>query len=369
MKFSHGPGNAKDWIGLYREGASNRSYVDWAYVNGSQTATKGYTDGTVTFKGRLKPGTYHLRFFKNDSYTKISQDVPITVTSKKTSSQSPVKLKMLTMNTWHGGGKVNNGTDKIVRAVQRSGADVVGFQERPDPAKTVAKQLGWHFYQSPNGGSIISRYPIVEKFEIPGASAPTVRVRLSSGQEAIVTSAHLDYKEYGPYSAHFENKKTSEIIKIEEKRRGVEAAAILRTLKPYLSSNMPVFLLGDFNAPSHLDWVDSTKKSHNGYTIEWPVSKKIKQAGMTDSYRKIHPDPAKSPGNTWSPVYTSDHPWDSAYDYEPQDRIDFIYSKGRANATQSQVFVTGSPKPYGQHKDNEWPSDHAGVLSTFTINP
>lgn len=369
VNFYDGPGNAKDWIGIYREGASDRSYLDWVYVNGSKTAGQKYSNGTVTFNGLLETGTYHIRFFANDGYTKISNDITIKVTNQKTPTQSPVTLKIMTMNTWHGGQSVYNGIDKIVNAVKLSGADIVGFQEVPDPAKTIAERLGWYYYQSPYDGSIISKYPIVEQFEVSGVGAPTVRIRLPYGQEVMVSSAHLDYREYGPYSAHFYSKTINEIIAQEERSRGVQTTSILNRLNKYLSSNMPVFLLGDFNAPSHLDWIESTKNVHNGYVIEWPVSKKLEQAGMSDSYRVIHPDPVKSPGITWSPVFTLTHPWDSNNPYEPQDRIDFIYSKGRAKVTDSKVFVVGEPKEYGQHKNNEWPSDHAAVISTFTVNP
>ncbi|OAQ58682.1 hypothetical protein VFPPC_14849 [Pochonia chlamydosporia 170] len=75
-----------------------------------------------------------------------------------------------------------------------------------------------------------------------------------------------------------------------------------------------------------------------------------------DSFREMHPNPVAVPGNTWSPIYEDDKS-------EPMDRIDFIYHKGMTTVA-SEVMVLGKPKG-GQ--DNEWPSDHAAVLSTFKV--
>ncbi|TCP64415.1 exonuclease III [Baia soyae] len=369
INFNQGPGNAKDWIGIYRKGSANSPSLDWVYVNGSKTASSGVTQGLVTLNGVLEAGAYEIRFFANDGYTKISPDISINVTNQKSPSQASETVKIMSMNTWQGGANVANGFEKIVNAVRLSGADIVGFQEKAEPVTAIAKRLGWYYYQASHDGGVISKYPIVETFEFEGVGASAARVRLPSGQEVMVASAHLDYRVYSPYLAHFDKKAPKDIIANEERSRGVQTTNILNRLNPYLSANIPVFLLGDFNAPSHLDWVESTKNTHQGYVLDWPVSKKIEQAGMIDSYRAIHPDPAADPGNTWSPVYTYDHPWDTSYPKEPQDRIDFIYSKGRAKAINSKVFMMGSPKPYGQHQNNEWPTDHAAVVSSYTINP
>jgi hypothetical protein len=55
------PGNAKDWIGLFKAGASNTQYGQWFYTNGAKS-------GTMTFNG-LVAGSYEARLFYNDSYT------------------------------------------------------------------------------------------------------------------------------------------------------------------------------------------------------------------------------------------------------------------------------------------------------------
>ena len=56
ISFSNGPGNAADWIGIYKVGdvPGTNQATDWLYVNGTQTATVGISTGCVTFPAGLK---------------------------------------------------------------------------------------------------------------------------------------------------------------------------------------------------------------------------------------------------------------------------------------------------------------------------
>ena len=58
---------------------------------------------------------------------------------------------------------------------------------------------------------------------------------------------------------------------------------------------------GDFNEPSHLDWLDNTKNlfDHNGAVIHWDCSMMLSQAGFKDAYREKYPDPVLYPGFTF----------------------------------------------------------------------
>jgi exonuclease III len=280
-------------------------------------------------------------------------------------------IKVMTFNTWLGGEAVHDGLNKIAKAVELSGADIVGFQETPDPGKVTAEKLGWYYYQNQEGRancSIISKYPISKAFDIDGLSAVFAYVQLPSGQEILVAVSHLYYDPYGPYWAMFDRKSLDDIISMENERRVREMSMVLQELAPIMASGTPIFLMGDFNTPSHLDWGDDTKSIHDGRIVGWPVTLMAEESGLIDSYRAIHPDPVASPGYTWSPVHTPEHPWGDN-PYEPQDRIDFIYYQGhQVRAVNSEVFVVGNPQGYGSHEDNEWPSDHAAVVSTFLIS-
>ncbi|MFL9845817.1 fibronectin type III domain-containing protein [Flavobacterium rhizosphaerae] len=69
VSFSDTPGNATDWIGLYKEsqtpGSSSPSQT-WAYTNGQ-------VSGTHTFSGLTDTGMYYAALFENDGYTEIAE--------------------------------------------------------------------------------------------------------------------------------------------------------------------------------------------------------------------------------------------------------------------------------------------------------
>ena len=87
IHFSDGPGNALDWIGIYKSGDPDGSYLDWYYVNNSQTGGAGISDGSITFAaGLTTAGSYEVRFFQdngyillgNSSFTVTNKNVPVT---------------------------------------------------------------------------------------------------------------------------------------------------------------------------------------------------------------------------------------------------------------------------------------------------
>ena len=80
--IANGPGNAGDWVGLFGAGAADGTYLDWKYLNGTRTRPgSGVTGAAVTFTMPATPGTYNVRFFLNDSMTKLATSATITVTA------------------------------------------------------------------------------------------------------------------------------------------------------------------------------------------------------------------------------------------------------------------------------------------------
>jgi hypothetical protein len=77
VTFSNGPGNPKDWVGIYRPDMipGSAAAPAWAYVNGSKTAGQGRTDGTLVFGDALTPGNYVARLFENDGYKQLASAV------------------------------------------------------------------------------------------------------------------------------------------------------------------------------------------------------------------------------------------------------------------------------------------------------
>ena len=58
------------------------TYFHWQYLNGTQTRPEtGVTGAAVTFTMPATPGTYNVRFFLNDSMTKLATSATITATA------------------------------------------------------------------------------------------------------------------------------------------------------------------------------------------------------------------------------------------------------------------------------------------------
>ncbi|MGB0992905.1 MAG: endonuclease/exonuclease/phosphatase family protein [Akkermansiaceae bacterium] len=307
-------------------------------------------------------------------------DATMTIEVFKSGTEEVRQLKIMSYNAWHGWGQINNGHRKGLESIILSGADVIGMQESHDnvsgsnvyqPQK-IANDLGWYYRSSLSGSlGLISRYPITDQTLAAGI-ARGIKVRLTSDpvQEIILMNCHLDYTHYDPYAARQSGATEASVLAEETSSdRDEQINVIMPAMSTMLSnaSNIPVFLTGDFNAPSHLDWVASTASSHNGIpSVAWPTSTAVLNAGMLDSFRTIHPDPAALSGNTWSPTFKGS---------EPQDRIDFVYFKGSSvTPVASQMFTTAVENTVGAWGssitpllDNTWPSDHSAVISIFKL--
>ncbi|MEC9331715.1 MAG: hypothetical protein VX409_04695, partial [Verrucomicrobiota bacterium] len=75
VDFDYGPGNAKDWIAIYRPETdpSKLPSLSWAYVGGSRTISEALAKGTVMLSDNLAAGNYIIRYFENDSYKQLAE--------------------------------------------------------------------------------------------------------------------------------------------------------------------------------------------------------------------------------------------------------------------------------------------------------
>ena len=295
-------------------------------------------------------------------------------------TESVTSLKVMSFNLWHGFGSINNGHRKGLDAVILSGADLIGTQETVDnvsgsnvyQVRKLAEDLGWYYSPAGAGDSgILSRYPIVSQFVSGVANGVRVRLCANPVRDVILYNCHLDYLHYAPYAAQLNGATASKVLTEEmSSQRDEEIAVILSGMSGNLANadTTPVFLTGDFNAPSHLDWTNATASAHGGVGyVAFPASIACGNAGLVDSYRAIYPNPSTHPGNTWSPVYVAG---------EPQDRIDFIYHKGSgASPVVTGTYTTGVEATLGAWgadttpaKNNTWPSDHAAVITEFQLD-
>jgi hypothetical protein len=65
-----------DWIGLYLPGAPNQPSLGWRYTTGTASGSVPFT-----IPATLAPGTYELRLFSNNGYTRLGTSNTIVVTS------------------------------------------------------------------------------------------------------------------------------------------------------------------------------------------------------------------------------------------------------------------------------------------------
>ncbi|MGW1275006.1 HAD-IA family hydrolase, partial [Streptomyces sp. NPDC002491] len=278
------------------------------------------------------------------------------VTPERLRSLPPHRLRVMTWNLWFGGTKVRDHRAKQLKALTEADVDVVGLQETyGGAAEELAEALGWHCHRAGENLGIVSRHPITAGLGDPqvgfyGAAGARIRV---PGGEVDVWTVHLDCAPYGPYEAAFDGL-AADALTVHEEGRLARLGDALRRVGE--SPDRPVVLVGDFNCPSHLDRSDAA----------WPVTRAAEQAGFADSYREAHPDPVREPGHTWSPVHAEHE--DGSGRAEPQDRIDFVLHRG-LRVLDSRTLVTGAVRPWPDVEDNDWPSDHAAVITTFAITP
>lgn len=290
-------------------------------------------------------------------------------------------LRVMSYNLWHGWGKVNQGATKGIRSIIQAEVDIIGTQETVDNVsgsnayrvQTIANELGWYYSPTGSGDSgIASRYPITATYTAANGVAKGARVRLCDNplREVVIFNTHLDYLHYGPYEAKRAGSTNASVLAEElASQRDEQIASILSGMSSHLNAanTAPVFLTGDFNCPSHLDWTVANAAAHHGKVVQWPATVAVANAGLTDSFRLVNPNPVSDPAITWSPLFSSPN--------EPQDRIDFVFHKGSpATPTDAEIFTNGVESNgyvYGDNvqasRNNTWPSDHASVIVTFQL--
>jgi len=260
------------------------------------------------------------------------------------------QLKVLSFNIWVQGGLSLSNCIEVIRA---SDADLVGLQEcNQTTAQAIATSLG--FYVLPAADCpIVSRYPILSS-PINTQRGVGGTIQLSPGQHVHLFNCHLVPFPYGPYDLK-NGQSVSYVTNQENSVRMPTLNQLLDVMQPFVASFEPCFLVGDFNAPSHLDYAN----------VPWPTSVAPVNAGLGDSYRSLHstnrtfpaPFAYTEPGITWTPKINQEP--DGVF-----DRIDFIhYSLGDG------ITPTNSIELDERNSITPWPSDHRAVLTTFTLAP
>lgn len=320
-------------------------YADWG-SRGEWTAFNGWIDEAQLSPHTLTPAEVA------SAYRALQPGVSETTIS------TPDRLKMQIWNIWHGGHRFGQhvGVARVIDVLKETNADVIGLIETYGSGAVIADSLGYYFYLISSNLSILSRYPIEETVTVYHAfNSGGALLDLGEGKKMAFFDVWLDYL---PDITDLSRGTTVEAFMANDKKtRQREMKQILKEIKTYTehADQVPVFLGGDFNCGSHLDWNERTKTLHNGIIVDWQTSRSMLQAGYKDSYRVMNPDPLKDPGFTWSPLIS---PRDVKH-RGTRDRIDFLYYKG-AGVTPYQSHIL-------DYHPRFWPSDHASLVSWFYV--
>lgn len=285
---------------------------------------------------------------------------------KNNQATTPDELKVMSFNIWVGGGKSIDATGKVFA---ESKADIIGVQESTRNDKNIAVQLadslGWHSYVYGQSTAIISKYPIVDT----SANKYGVKIKIDDTHFVWMFNIHLMYCPYEPYQLNGIEYCGGPILQTAEEAvasatatRSKEVESNIADILEVRKEGFPIFLTGDFNEPSCLDW--TAKAVEAGLckmAVEWPSTKAfLNEGGMKDSYRMSYPDEVKNPGHTWTPL-----PEATAYK-EVLDRIDFVLFSGEKVELKNSIIV-GEKSSKSDMGFNDYPSDHRAVMSTFIL--
>ncbi|MDL2215097.1 endonuclease/exonuclease/phosphatase family protein [Dysgonomonas sp. OttesenSCG-928-M03] len=329
-------------------------------------------------------------------------------TNKTEPSAEDEKFRVLQFNIWQEGTIVPGGYEGVIRQILDSKADFITFSEVRNYKDTRfcdrivqslkdSGQVFYSFFSTDSG--ILSRFPIIDSTTVypcinDHGSAYRALIDMN-GQEIALYTTHLDYLNCTYYDVKGYDgstwKKRPPMIDVDSilanntlSLRDDGMQAIIEKAKEDKAKNRIVIIGGDFNEPSHLDWVESTKDlyDHQGLIIPWTVSKMLTDNGYIDTYREIYPDPLTHPGIT----YPADCPeieikkltW--APESDERERIDFIYYAPYTGLKLTDAVVWG---PKGSIKNSQrikedtedpieigggiWPTDHKAVLATFEL--
>lgn len=314
---------------------------------------------------------------------------------------------VLQWNIWQEGTVVPDGYDAIVDEIVRLKPDFVTFSEVRNYHNTrfcdrMVRSLAergetyYSFFSDDSG--LLSRYPITDSltvFPLKDDHGSIYKMETSvNGRKMAVYTAHLDYLNDAYYNVRGYDGSTweeipipqtvLEVLKVNDASLRDDAIrCFLEEARKDVAEGNIVILGGDFNEPSHLDWIRETKDlyDHNGLIIPWTVPLMLDNAGFVDTYRELYPNVLTHPGFT----FPADNPaipvskltWTPKSD--ERDRIDYVFYYPHPDIELKEAVIFGprgsickSQRIEEQTQDpfllpeGVWPTDHKGLLVTFS---
>ena len=193
-------------------------------------------------------------------------------------------------------------------------ADIVGIQEDcPTKSSVILDELGEGWYRA---GKLYSKFPAQLLHSNKDRSLEVVDVELAGSRVVRIVNCHWWPNNYGPFLAQeklradpqLDLNHLAKLVKEKGARRGGTRGyrATIEPLEKAIEEKRAIFLVGDFNEPSHLDWTEHYAKNGSDRWVEnptgtplrlalqWPGSVLLKNIGMVDSFRQAHPNESKS---------------------------------------------------------------------------
>ncbi|KAF8985829.1 hypothetical protein BGZ52_009925 [Haplosporangium bisporale] len=263
-----------------------------------------------------------------------------------------------------------------------------------------------------------------------GPLSPTSRSRRPTTRFMYLFNCHLYYFPYQPFQLlkiPYDNQPfldtAEQAVESCLATRGKEIESVIHEIQQVAAQEpeVPIFLTGDFNEPSHLDWTPlSVLTGLHPVPVSWPCTEKLYRAGMVDLWRayREHPsspvtsgsstfsslsglhggsvdietkrqqqqqqqqqeqqeqaqrdkqerDVIERPGFTWTALKPEQDPSDH------YDRIDFIFGLHRESspiALKEVAIRLGEEQSRVGEKNEKvcrpWPSDHRAVVATVLL--
>ena len=277
------------------------------------------------------------------------------------------ELRVMSYNLWVGGVAGGEPISRSVAVIRAAQADIVGLQEthggspRTDRSLHIAEALGWYHFDQGSRTAIISRFPIGE----PTPNKWGVRLHAPDGELALF-NAHFPPAPYQPYQLLGIPYGKGRFIKTAEEAvaeattaRGKNLARLMQdiaTIDTAGTNAIPMFVTGDLNEPSCLDWTARAVDAKRcPIAVDWPTTRAFANRGFIDGYRSAFPDPVGHPGLTWTPITKETDPRDR------HDRIDFVFVKGLPVIS---ARVVGEKESRADIVVAPYPSDHRAVVVT-----
>lgn len=272
-----------------------------------------------------------------------------------------ISIKIMEFNIENGGTLVNY--DKVIKIIKLVDPDIVAIEEASGNLPDLATRLGFPYHSAQT--QVISKYPIINAPPKKGEEVDNTYmfIEVVPGKIIALSNVHLPSDPYGPDVLH-SGASFKHVINLEKNVRSIVLEKQLEILPKLVKKNIPVFLTGDFNTPSHLD----CKSDVADNCLLWPTSLKLEKLGFHDSFREIYPDPKTKPGFTWWVDRPKVKGW-NPLKKDIHDRIDFIYFAGPCKVIKSDVVGEKTSSDSSIKVSGDWPSDHRAIVSVFSVVP